>query len=168
MTTTVTLTEWVQDSPLGPLAVRAGSRGVQAIRRAPGGSGAGSPDGVVARALDAYFAGDLSALDVLSVDLSACTPFVAGVLTALRSVPAGQVVSYGRLAAACGRPGAARAVGRAVGANPVLVVIPCHRVIAGDGSLGGFSAGLDAKRWLLSHEGRGALVPLSAGTVREG
>ena len=81
------------------------------------------------------------------------TPFQRRVWSVLRSLRVGQTISYGELAQKIGRPGAARAVGNAVGANPLLVLIPCHRVLAGGGSLGGFSAGLDRKRWLLRHEG---------------
>ncbi len=68
-------------------------------------------------------------------------------------IPFGNVASYGQVAKAIGMQGAARAVGQALGNNPVAIVIPCHRVIASDGSLGGFSSGLNWKRKLLRHEG---------------
>ncbi|HEU4533584.1 MAG TPA: MGMT family protein, partial [Polyangiaceae bacterium] len=71
---------------------------------------------------------------------------------ALRGIPAGATTTYGALAAALGRPGASRAVGRANGANPVGIVIPCHRVIGADGSLTGYGGGIERKRWLLEHE----------------
>ncbi|HEX2064963.1 MAG TPA: methylated-DNA--[protein]-cysteine S-methyltransferase, partial [Acidimicrobiales bacterium] len=107
----------------------------------------------VAQALDAYFAGDLAALSALRVDLTGRTPFTRDVVTTLAALPASELVTYGRLAAMAGYPGRARAVGRAMASNPLPVVIPCHRVLAGDGSLGGYSGGTDVKRWLLAHEG---------------
>ena len=72
---------------------------------------------------------------------------------ALRRIPAGTTTSYGALAAEIGRPAAVRAVGLANGANPVAIVVPCHRVIGADGSLTGYGGGLPRKRWLLAHEG---------------
>lgn len=99
-----------------------------------------------------YVGGDLSALDDLPVDTGG-TEFQRSVWAALRTIPLGQTWSYGQLAAAVGRGGAMRAVGSANGANPVSVVIPCHRVVRSDGSLGGYGGGLDRKAWLLSHEG---------------
>ena len=69
------------------------------------------------------------------------------------TIPAGETTSYGALAAELGRPTAVRAVGRANGANPISVVVPCHRVIGADGSLTGYGGGLERKRWLLQHEG---------------
>jgi methylated-DNA-[protein]-cysteine S-methyltransferase len=102
--------------------------------------------------LRAYFAGRRRAVD-LPVDLSRVTPFQRRVLLAARGVPAGRVVSYGELARRIGRPRASRAVGRALGANPVPIVIPCHRVVASGGGLGGYTGGLDVKRRLLGLEG---------------
>jgi O-6-methylguanine DNA methyltransferase len=81
------------------------------------------------------------------------TDFQRAVWTALCDIPAGCPVTYGMLAARIKRPRAVRAVGGACGANPVAVLIPCHRVIAGDGSLGGYSGGWDVKRRLLAWEG---------------
>ncbi|WP_227396229.1 methylated-DNA--[protein]-cysteine S-methyltransferase [Jeotgalibacillus aurantiacus] len=81
------------------------------------------------------------------------TPFQEEVWQALRDIPFGETRSYADIAEAIGRPKAVRAVGGAVGANPVLVTIPCHRVIAKDGSIGGFSSGLDLKRVLMKIEG---------------
>jgi len=75
------------------------------------------------------------------------------VWAALRRIPAGTTTSYGALAAEIGRPAAVRAVGLANGANPVAIVVPCHRVIGADGSLTGYGGGLPRKRWLLAHEG---------------
>jgi methylated-DNA-[protein]-cysteine S-methyltransferase len=103
------------------------------------------------RRLEAYLAGDLEALDAIAVDLGG-TEFQAKVWAALRRIPPGRTVSYTELAAAVGSPSAVRAVGTANGQNPVPVVIPCHRVVRSDGTLGGYGGGLDRKRWLLDHE----------------
>lgn len=91
----------------------------------------------------------------LPVDLESLTDFQRQVLLAARQVPRGKVATYGQIARNIGRPRAARAVGQALGRNPVPVVIPCHRVIASDGSLGGYSGGggLASKRLLLQLEG---------------
>lgn len=105
-----------------------------------------------ARSLEAYFSGDIPAIDNLGVE-TAGTPFQREVWAALRRIPAGQTISYGELAAGLGRPKAVRAVGLANGANPVAIVVPCHRVIGADGSLTGYGGGLERKRWLLAHEG---------------
>lgn len=112
-------------------------------------------------ALDAFLAGDLGALDELAVDLADRPAWDRLVLEAIRGIPPGATASYGQVARMIGRPGAARAVGGAVGRSPIGLVIPCHRVIAGDGSLGGYGgawwggrqAGLDLKRELLAREG---------------
>jgi methylated-DNA-[protein]-cysteine S-methyltransferase len=102
-------------------------------------------------ALKSYFDGDLQA--VLHLPRSpAGTQFQRTVWEALRQIPAGQTVSYGALAARIGRPTASRAVGLANGANPIAIVVPCHRVIGADASLTGYGGGLDRKRWLLAHE----------------
>jgi methylated-DNA-[protein]-cysteine S-methyltransferase len=86
-------------------------------------------------------------------DLSAGTAFQQSVWRALTKIPRGETRSYGWVAQQIGKPGSARAVGAACGANPVPVVVPCHRVIAGDGSIGGFGGGLPMKRRLLRIEG---------------
>jgi methylated-DNA-[protein]-cysteine S-methyltransferase len=112
-------------------------------------------------ALRAYLAGDLAALDDLPVDLDDRAEWDRLVLGAVRGIPAGSTASYGEVARMIGRAGAARAVGGAVGRNPIGLVIPCHRVIAGDGTLGGYGggwwggrqAGLALKRELLAREG---------------
>lgn len=104
------------------------------------------------RQLDEYFAGGRTEFD-LPVDLHG-TAFQKAVWTALRPIPFGQTVSYGDLAAELGRPTASRAVGRAVGANPVPIVLPCHRVIGSTGALTGFAPGIPFKVLLLRHEGR--------------
>ena len=103
------------------------------------------------RVLDAYLAGDIRAIDTIPVETRG-TDFQRSVWTALRDIPAGQTVSYGALAKTIGRPSAVRAVGAANGANPVSVVVPCHRVIGHDRSLTGYGGGLERKRWLLAHE----------------
>jgi len=108
-------------------------------------------------ALEAYFAGDLLAIDRIQVN-SGGTAFQRDVWTALRLIPVGQTLSYGALAAQLGRPAAVRAVGLANGANPTGIVVPCHRVIGADGSLTGYGGGIERKRWLLAHEGAGQKV----------
>ena len=105
-----------------------------------------------AEALDAYFAGDFTALDTLPVNLGG-TPFQQSVWMALREIPAGTRLTYAQLASRLGRPAAMRAVGHANGANPISIVIPCHRLVGADGTLTGYGGGLDRKRWLLAHEG---------------
>lgn len=105
--------------------------------------------------LIAYFARDLKEFDLPLAARG--TPFQEQVWAALRTIPYGQTWSYRDLAAAIGRPSAVRAVGLANGRNPVSIVVPCHRVIGGDGSLTGYGGGLAAKAWLLAHEaGSGA------------
>ncbi len=102
-----------------------------------------------------YFAGDLRAIEALPV-CSAGTEFQRAVWSALREIPCGETWSYGELARRIGRPTAVRAVGLANGANPVAVVVPCHRVIGADRSLTGYGGGLHRKEWLLAHEARDA------------
>jgi methylated-DNA-[protein]-cysteine S-methyltransferase len=102
-------------------------------------------------ALDAYFAGDINALGSVPV-ATAGTAFQRSVWRELRKIPPGQTRSYGQIAAAIGCPGSSRAVGAASAANPVAIVVPCHRVIGADGTLTGFGGGLPRKRWLLDHE----------------
>jgi len=104
------------------------------------------------QALDAYFAGDLERLHGIECHTGG-TPFQRAVWAALRTIPPGRTMSYGALAAALRVPKAVRAVGLANGANPISVVVPCHRVIGANGSLTGYGGGLARKRWLLAHEG---------------
>ncbi|MDQ1626176.1 MAG: methylated-DNA-[protein]-cysteine S-methyltransferase [Actinomycetota bacterium] len=108
----------------------------------------------VRRELDAYFDGDASGFTT-PVDLSLAAPFTREVLGALASVPYGATTTYGQVAVALGRPRAARAVGNALGANPLCVVLPCHRVVPAGSGIGGYAGGPDAKRLLLDLE-RGA------------
>lgn len=105
-----------------------------------------------ARELDEYFAGRRRTFD-LPLDLRLSHGFRRRVLEQLRLVAYGRTVSYGGLAAAAGSPRAVRAVGSACATNPIPVVVPCHRVLRSDGSLGGYSGGLDIKRHLLDLEG---------------
>jgi methylated-DNA-[protein]-cysteine S-methyltransferase len=108
------------------------------------------PAGAVAR-VRRYLAGELDALDDIAVDLGG-TPFQARVWAALRKIPVGATWSYATLARKVGSPDAVRAVGAANGRNPVSLVVPCHRVIASDGTLCGYGGGIERKRWLLTHE----------------
>ncbi|HXI03874.1 MAG TPA: methylated-DNA--[protein]-cysteine S-methyltransferase [Candidatus Saccharimonadales bacterium] len=108
------------------------------------------PAGVISR-LRAYFGGDLDALDAIEVDTGG-TPFQQSVWRELRRIPAGKTISYGELARRIRRPRAVRAVGAANGANPVAIVIPCHRVIGANGHLVGYGGGLDRKTRLLELE----------------
>ena len=122
-------------------------------RRFPGAKPAPAPKGhPVLAALRDYLAGDLAALDRVEVATGG-TPFQEKVWKALRRLPAGKPVSYAALAEKIGAPAAVRAVAGANARNPVAVVVPCHRVIAKDGTLGGYGGGLPMKRWLLEHEG---------------
>lgn len=104
------------------------------------------------QALEAYFAGDLRALDGLDARTGGSV-FQRSVWAALRRIPAGRTRTYGDLASSLGKPKAARAVGLANGANPISVIVPCHRLVGADGSLTGYGGGIERKRWLLAHEG---------------
>lgn len=112
----------------------------------------GDAPAAVTAALDAYFGGDLAALDGLPVATGG-SDFQRTVWAALRAIPVGTTSGYGALAARIGKPGAARAVGLANGANPIGIVVPCHRVIGASGALTGYAGGVERKRWLLRHEG---------------
>ena len=107
---------------------------------------------MLAAAFDRYFAGELEALTAVPW-ATAGTDFQQKVWRALCAIPAGRTESYGQLAARIGHPSAVRAVGLANGANPVGVVVPCHRVIGANGLLTGYGGGLERKQWLLDHEG---------------
>jgi methylated-DNA-[protein]-cysteine S-methyltransferase len=102
--------------------------------------------------LDAYFAGELAAIDAVAVAPHG-TDFQRRVWAALRRIPTGSTWSYTDLAHAVDAPTAVRAVGAANGANPIWLLIPCHRAIGANGSLTGYAGGLERKRWLLEHEG---------------
>jgi methylated-DNA-[protein]-cysteine S-methyltransferase len=104
------------------------------------------------RAVTKYLSGELTAIDAVPVKTGG-TEFQRQVWAALRTIPVGETTTYGALAVRLERPKAVRAVGLANGANPVGVVVPCHRVIGADSSLTGYGGGLERKRWLLEHEG---------------
>jgi len=111
----------------------------------------------VQRQLEGYFAGDLQRFDLDST--TGGTPFQEQVWAALDVVPYGTSTTYGHLAELLGAPRSAlRAIGSAIGANPLLIVRPCHRVVGADGSMTGYAGGTERKQFLLSHEG--ALQPL--------
>jgi methylated-DNA-[protein]-cysteine S-methyltransferase len=153
------------ESPIGPLTVaeRAGRISLlhfgadgsaidETLERWYRGEARDRRQAPVARAaLSRYFAGDLTAIDTVPVELNG-TEFQRRVWQALRRIPSGSTISYAELARRIGDPAAVRAVGTANGANPVAVIVPCHRVIGSDGTLTGYGGGLDRKRWLLVHE----------------
>lgn len=154
------------DSPLGPLRLQASPRGLSRVEitaaRAPqeaavsvdeGGAGKHS-----ANVLDAaqaqiaeYFAGRRRAFE-LPLDPPETTAFRTAVHAQLAEIDYGETVTYRDVAKMLGQPGATRAVGSACGANPLLIVRPCHRVLRSDGGLGGYAGGLEAKRFLLTLE----------------
>jgi methylated-DNA-[protein]-cysteine S-methyltransferase len=164
----------VLDSPVGSLTLLAIDGALAGLymddqRHHPSAESFGSPDAQlpdaqlfdaqlfdeVAGQLEEYFDGTRTTFDLPLAP--AGTPFQQTVWAALRTIPYGQTVSYGELAEALGRPGAARAVGAANGRNPIGIVIPCHRVIGASGGLTGYGGGLDRKRFLLALEqGRAA------------
>lgn len=156
------------DTPLGSVLVVAGPAGVErvclpradriaavaaAAERSPEGSY--QPDEVAAQAateLGEYFAGTRRSFNV-PVDLSSVSDFQRAVLEAAAEIPFGETMSYKEMAVAAGSPGAVRAAGSAMGANPVPLLIPCHRVIRSDGTMGLYGGGEEMKRWLLGFEG---------------
>ena len=101
--------------------------------------------------LSRYFEGEHGVIDTVAVELNG-TAFQKRVWQALRRIPSGSTISYAELARRIGESSAVRAVGAANGANPVALIVPCHRVIGSDGTLTGYGGGLDRKRWLLVHE----------------
>ena len=125
------------------------------IARLPTTPEPGIAPATLMHALSAYFAGDPGAVAALPC-AAVGTPFQRAVWEALRSIPAGRTLSYAALAAALERPAAYRAVGAAVGANPISIVVPCHRVVGTGGRLTGYAGGLERKRWLLALEAKGA------------
>lgn len=136
-------------TPLGPLFLRATEKGLSEAYFGEGEERESSPLlEEAARQVSQWFTGERREFDLV-LDLRG-TEFQRSVWKQLQAIPRGQQRSYGQIAIAIGKPGAARAVGSACGANPIILIIPCHRVLAADGSLGGFSAGLDLKRRLLA------------------
>lgn len=156
------------DSPLGPLLAVTGRDGALHgldyadhadrlhrlfARHHPGaGLSEAAPPPPLVAALAGYFAGDLAALAPVGV-AAIGSPFQRRAWAALRAIPPGETRSYGAQAAAMGCPSAARAVGLANGANPIAIVVPCHRVVGAGGGLTGYAGGVERKAWLLGHEG---------------
>ncbi|MBF9234957.1 methylated-DNA--[protein]-cysteine S-methyltransferase [Microvirga alba] len=164
------------DTPIGELVVIADSDGrlrvvdwtdhearlLLLLRRQYGEHGftldpARDPGGFTT-AMIAYFNGDLGIIDDLPVE-TAGTPFQRKVWAALRDIPCGVTISYSELARRIDQPSAVRAVGLANGANPVGIVVPCHRVVGANGTLTGYGGGIERKRWLLAHETKAAITP---------
>jgi methylated-DNA-[protein]-cysteine S-methyltransferase len=145
-------------SPLGPVLLTSSGSGVSGLFF----DGAEPPElgwrhdaghfAAAVQQLDEYFAGTLRRFTV-DLDVRG-TPFQRAVWGQLLRIPYGETRSYGQLAAAVGRPAAARAVGAANGRNPVSIIVPCHRLVGGDGRLTGYGGGLDRKRALLDLERR--------------
>jgi methylated-DNA-[protein]-cysteine S-methyltransferase len=159
----------VTGTPLGPIYIAIGGEGIVALGfddseeaflkrmvKRHGSSIERSMPHVelAAKQLKDYFAGKRGSFD-LPLDLRSLTPFQKAVLTAIQQLPPGSTISYSGLARRIGKPGAARAVGRALGSNPIPIIIPCHRALAADGSLGGYSGrgGVRTKEALLTLEG---------------
>jgi methylated-DNA-[protein]-cysteine S-methyltransferase len=152
----------VIDSPIGPLTLVAEGEALAAVSfethprrngRRPPGPAVQTPDLVLERAvrqLNEYFAGERTAFDLPTVTHG--EEFEERVWAQLREIPYGRTTTYGQIAAAFGDKTLAQTVGRAVGNNPLAVVLPCHRVIGADGSLTGYAGGLDRKRYLLELE----------------
>lgn len=153
-------------TPIGPL-VLAGVAERLACIGFPTGKGAVTPppqwkrdDAAFGRAraqLGAYFAGRLTRFDLELAPRG--TPFQLAVWQALMEIPPGETITYGELARRIGRPSASRAVGAANGANPLPIVVPCHRVIGAGGALTGFAGGIETKRFLLAFERGGDSAP---------
>jgi methylated-DNA-[protein]-cysteine S-methyltransferase len=152
------------DSPIGRLWVTVSEEGLASVTRGehpdPGSfSGPALDPGLAAAAVDeltAYFGGELRTFS-LPLDLRGAAPFDAALWLAARQIPYGETVSYGELAAMAGRPGAARAAGNAMARCPLAPVVPCHRVIHADGSIGGWGTETWVRRWLLDLEGGGRI-----------
>ena len=150
------------ESPLGTMLLAATDRGLAGVwfvgqRHGPDASGwREDAEHPVLREtiaqLTAYFAGERVDFD-LPLDLQAGTPFQQSVWDALRRIPRGGTTSYAELARRLGRPQAARAIGAAVGRNPIIIVVPCHRVLGTGGALTGYAGGLERKTALLQLEG---------------
>lgn len=146
-------------SPIGVLTLvsnGAALSGVYFENHKPGGPPKDAQEGAdkaldaARKQLDAYFAGRRESFD-LPLALAG-TPFQRSVWAELAHIPFGETITYGAIAAAIGKPAAVRAVGAAVGRNPVSIVLPCHRVLGASGALTGFAGGIERKRFLLAHE----------------
>jgi methylated-DNA-[protein]-cysteine S-methyltransferase len=134
------------DEPIQSVLAEVAARVSPRILRAP------SRTDAVRRELDGYFALRRRSFD-LPIDWSLVRGFAGSVLRETARIPFGDVRSYGQVASRAGSPRAARAAGNALGSNPIPIVVPCHRVLHADGGLGGYSGGLDRKRYLLALEG---------------
>jgi len=156
------------ESPVGPLFVAASDQGVcevgfgvneteEAFRRHLERRGfAPTANGVaiewIARQLQEYFRGERNRFEV-PLDFSGVPAFTRAVLLATAEVPYGHLATYRDIAQRVGRPGATRAVGNALGRNPIPIIVPCHRIVRSDSSLGGYAGGIEIKQRLLAHEG---------------
>jgi methylated-DNA-[protein]-cysteine S-methyltransferase len=155
------------DSPLGEILLVGDGRNLTALNFQEGTQPAAieagwqrdeAPFAEVIDQLRAYFSGELERFDLPLQP--AGTPFQQQVWRQLQAIPYGQTISYGELAQRLGKPGAARAVGLANGANPIPLIVPCHRVIGSNGQLTGYGGGLPIKRALLALEQRPGQLPL--------
>lgn len=157
---------FVYEHPFGTILGRVGEVGVQELElpasKTPVGALARKLDSppvealkqLLRKALDRYFAGEKEGFYEIPLDLSGATPFRREVWETARRVEYGEASSYGGLALLMGRGvGTSRAIGQALGANPIPIIVPCHRFLSGDGTIGGFSCGLHWKRELLALEG---------------
>jgi methylated-DNA-[protein]-cysteine S-methyltransferase len=154
----MTLVTRTVPSPIGPLLLLGDGECLHALHMTspfpvsspPGAIDDGRAFTRAVRQLGEWFEGRRQVFD-LPLELHG-TEWQRRVWDVLLEIPFGETMTYGEVAGRAGRLGAARAVGSAVGRNPVAIVVPCHRVVAAGGALGGFSGGLDNKRWLLAHE----------------
>ncbi len=168
----MTLSRAIIQTPLGPMLALASEQGLCALefdserrhtrlerrlaRFLPGHVVEDRPADPLDQArawLARYFAGESADPGGIALDQRGA-PFERKVWTALLRIPPGSTDSYGGIASKIGAPGASRAVGLANGANPIAIIVPCHRVIGSNGSLTGYGGGLDRKKWLLNHEAR--------------
>ncbi len=156
------MTQLLLASPVGPLIAEYDTVGVRALRAWP--QGTHPPAGVrdaaarddtlgadLQQQLREYFAGERQGFDLPLLPVG--TPFQQQVWQALAHIPFGETRSYIQVAREVERPGGAIAVGQANARNPLLLVVPCHRVLASGNKLGGYGPGVEVKRWLLRHEG---------------
>jgi methylated-DNA-[protein]-cysteine S-methyltransferase len=177
------------DTAIGPCGITWNGRGVVGVQLPEGSQDEtrarlrrrfpdareGPPPAPVQRAIDGVVAllrGEPSELDAVTLDMEGVPPFNRRVYEAARRIPPGTTLSYGEVAARMGEPGAARDVGQALGQNPFAIIVPCHRVLAANGKVGGFSArgGVRTKLRLISSEragGHGALPLFGGAPERE-
>jgi len=160
------MSQAILETPIGPLFIDASDRGVrllsflegvrhaELLERLPDAPRTPAADAVIAEVegqIGAYFTGDLRDFD-LPLDLKG-TPFQTRVWRSIAEVPYGETISYSELAMNADAPNAYRAAGTACGANPCVIIVPCHRIVGRDKGLHGFGGGLSTKVWLLRHEG---------------